>query len=88
MNYILSNHVKQRAEERGISSEIIEQIINSPQQIVTEEETEQKVYQSLIAFQENKTYLVRVFVNTGEEPNIIKSVYRTSKIDKYHEGEI
>ena len=31
MKYILSNHVKQRAEERGISPEIIYQIINSPQ---------------------------------------------------------
>ncbi|WP_020604488.1 DUF4258 domain-containing protein [Spirosoma spitsbergense] len=88
MNYTLSNHVKERAKERGISSKTIDQVIISPDQIIEEEETGQKIYQSIIAFPENKTYLVRVFVNNNKEPSIIKSVYRTSKIDKYYEGEI
>lgn len=88
MTYTLSNHVKQRATERGISFEIIDQVMNFPQQIIEEEELGQKVYQSIIIFSEKKTYLVRVFVNTTNEPNVVKSVYRTSKIDKYHEGEV
>lgn len=88
MNYILSEHVKQRAIERGITFDIIDQIINFPQQVVSEAETGQKIYQSVIDFSEKKTYLVRVFVNTTTEPNIVKSVYRTSKIEKYYEGEI
>ena len=87
-NYVLSNHVKQRAIERGITLEIIDEILNFPEQIIDEEEIGQKVYQSIITFSEKKTYLVRVFVNTLKEPNVVKSVYRTSKIDKYHEGEI
>ena len=88
MTYTLSNHVKQRATERRIPVEIINQIINSPQEIVNDEGSGQKIYQSIIEFSEEKTYLVRVFVDTAKEPNVIKSVYRTSKIDKYYEGEI
>ena len=88
MSYILSDHVKRRADERGISLEVIDQIMNGPQQIVDEIEIGQRVYQSIITFSKNKTYLVRVFVNTEKEPNVVKSVYRTSKTDKYYEGKV
>ena len=63
MSYVLSDHVKQRADERGIPLEMIDQIMNAPQQTVEETEPGQKVYQSIVTFSENKTCLVRVFVN-------------------------
>ena len=88
MSYVLSDHVKQRANERGIPLEMIDQIMNAPQQTVDETEPGQKVYQSVITFPENKTYLVRVFIDTEKEPNVVKSVYRTSKLDKYYEGKV
>lgn len=67
---------------------MIDQIMNAPQQTVDETEPRQKVYQSVITFPENKTYLVRVFIDTEKEPNVVKSVYRTSKLDKYYEGKV
>jgi hypothetical protein len=36
VNYTLSNHVKERAKERGISSKTIDQVIISPDQIIEE----------------------------------------------------
>lgn len=85
MNYILSEHVLTRAEERSIPQTIIDQVLSNPDQIVDDEsgETGQKVYQAIIDFETGKRYLVRVFVNTVREPNVVKTVYRTSKISRY-----
>ena len=90
MSFILSNHVLERARERGISMLEIEAILAAPAQIVNDESGEpgQKVYQSIISFAEEGDYLVRIFVNTYSEPPVVKSVYRTSKISKYYEGKI
>ena len=88
MPYILSKHADQQAAERRITLEIIDQIMSSPQQVIDEIEFGQKIYQSIITFSENKTYLVRICVNVEKEPNVVKTVYRTSKIAKYYEGEI
>jgi len=46
-------------------------------------EEEQKVYQSCFTFSNQKTYLVRVFVNFGKELPIVKTVYRTSQLNKH-----
>lgn len=90
MSFSLSNHVLERAQERGISVPIIEAVLANPAQIVDDESNEpgQKVYQSIVLFAEKGDYLVRIFVNTNKTPPIVKSVYRTSKISKYYEGEI
>ena len=69
---------------------MIEDILDSPDQIVDDESGEvgQKVYQSIVKLSEKKTYLVRVCVNTDKQPNVTKTVYLTSKIRRYYEGEI
>lgn len=36
---------------------------------------------------EARTYLVRVFVNILKKPNLVITVYRTSKVDKYGKDE-
>ena len=43
------------------------------------------VYQSKFVAENGKTYLIRAFINDDVEPMIIKSVYITSKINKYCE---
>jgi hypothetical protein len=59
-------------------------VLNSPQEILTQEG--KKIYQSIINFEEEGDYLVRVFVNIEKEPFNVITVYRTSKLDKYYEG--
>ncbi|WP_018621912.1 DUF4258 domain-containing protein [Spirosoma luteum] len=88
MDCTLSNHAKEQGKARNISVEIIDQVINFPGQIIEEEELGQKIYQSIVAFPENRTYLVRVFVSTNEGRTIVKTVYKTSKIDKYDESKV
>lgn len=84
-DFELSNHALQQMETRSIPVELVHKILSNPDQII--ESSDQRVYQSIADF-DNDLYLVRVFVNSTVEPNKIVTVYRTSKISKYYEGEI
>ncbi|QJD78408.1 DUF4258 domain-containing protein [Spirosoma rhododendri] len=88
MNFIISAHAMQRSTERGIPREMIEEILSNPDKIIDDESGEdgQKVYQSLFTFSNEKTYLVQVFVNVSSEPLVVKTTYRTSKLNKYYES--
>ena len=78
----LSFHAKEQAQTRGISEAVIFEVLNNPDKVDVESEG-QFVYQKVIMFDEEKSYLVRVFVNSNKIPNLIKTVYRTSKLSKY-----
>ncbi len=83
-DFSISNHAKEQMEFRGVSLEVVMSVLTNPQQILTEEG--KKVYQSIINFEKERSYLVRVIVNIDKEPNNVITVYRTSKIEKYYEG--
>lgn len=85
MNYIFSQHALEQMKERGISKETVENILTKPDQITA--------YEDLTIFQrlekgDISVFLIRVFVNMGKSPNVIVTVYKTSKIYKYYEGKI
>jgi hypothetical protein len=82
MNYRISRHAREEMKRRGIPLEILESVLEKPQQVV-DDPTGNRVYQSKLDFKEGKRYLVRVV--TAEEAGIpvVVTVYRTSKLDKY-----
>ena len=83
----ISDHAREQMAERGISEEMVFAIVEDPQQTVPQG-PDKVVYQSLQHFEEeDKEYLVRVFVNIIKIPNLVITVYRTSRIDKYWEDE-
>ena len=82
MNYRLSRHAREEMKRRNIPAEIVESVLEDPQQVI-EGSGEKKVYQSRIEFQEGKTLLVRVFVAEEGDIPVVITVYRTSKIEKY-----
>lgn len=81
MNFKLSLHAQAAIDERNISLSVIQQTIDAPEQIV--EEDGLKVYQSRYQANNDKAYLLRVFVNDRVNPALVVTVYRTSKISKY-----
>ena len=81
---IFSKHAIEQMELRGISLEIVKGILAAPQQAIIE--TGKIIFQSIVNFEHEKEYLVRIFVNTGKEPNVVITVYRTSKFEKYYES--
>ena len=69
-------------ERRGISLDLLEQLLQNPQQIVPETRGK-KVFQSIIDFGSGKKFLVRAIVADQNDPPVVITVYRTSKIHKY-----
>jgi len=83
MKFVFSKQALAQMELRTISKNTVEEILSHPQQIKEEEGA--KVYQSVV---EKGRYLIRIFVNDKKRPNVIITVYKTSKISKYYEGKI
>jgi len=81
--FLISNHAREQMVARNLPIEVVMNVLTNPLQIMTEDG--ESVYQSIINFDDGK-YLVRVFVNNEKEPNLVITVYRTSKIEKYYEG--
>ncbi len=82
MNYLLTKHAVKEMELRGISVDVVEQVLKKPEQIV-EEYGNKKAYQSIIDNQSGKMYLYRVIVDDSVSPLKVITVYKTSKIEKY-----
>ncbi|MCB0621225.1 MAG: DUF4258 domain-containing protein [Saprospiraceae bacterium] len=83
----ISTHAREQMDERGISEDMVFDILERPQQTIPEDE-EKVIYQSIKFFEEDeRDYLVRVFVNIIKFPTLVITVYRTSKIEKYWRDE-
>ena len=85
MGFEISKHALEQMETRGISKSTVQETLQNPQQTIFEDDY--TVYQTIIKF-DNKDYLIRVFLNEKVNPFKVITVYKTSKIDKYYEGEI
>jgi len=86
MEYSYSAHALEQITRRNLSKNLIQEVLNNPDQII--DNGSLKVFQSIIETDQSSKHLLRVFVNTDEVPALVVTVYRTSKIDKYHEGKI
>ena len=82
MKFRLSRHALEEIERRGIPRDLLDQVLQSPQQILPERDGK-KIYQSQVEFGGSKLFLLRAFVNDAVEPAVVVTVYRTSKIEKY-----
>jgi hypothetical protein len=86
MDFIVSRHAREQMLRRGINHETVMMVVSHPDQTLADKETPTKIiYQSLIK-EENRMFLLRVFVETDKQPNVIITVYKTTKISKYYES--
>ena len=83
MKFKFSNHALEQIQLRQISRKTVDKILAKPEQ--TKRETGKTIYQSVVMLS-GKKYLFRIFVNHLKNPNLIITVYKTSKIKKYYEG--
>jgi hypothetical protein len=77
---VFSAHALSQMAERNITQEQVLRVIGCP--LSVEEGEILWSYQALVEFS-GKPYLLRVFMNVRKYPNVIITVYRTSKISKY-----
>jgi hypothetical protein len=85
MDFTFSQHALDQMDSRGISKETVENILANPDQILTLDDL--TVFQQVVS-KENPLFLIRVFVNMRKTPNLVVTVYQTSKISKYYENKI
>jgi hypothetical protein len=83
VNFILSPHAEEKIIQRQISLKILQDILNNPEQIL--EEDGLKVYQGTFVAINNKTYLLRIYINDLVGPQKIVKLYVTSKLRKYRQ---
>lgn len=79
----LSDHARKQMVRRGLDERLVRQVASSPDQIISVRPG-REIRQSLLTLPpEGRTYVIRVFVDTADEGNIVVTAYRSSKIGKY-----
>lgn len=82
MIFRLTNHALEEIQKRKIPIDIVEYVVQNPQQVLIQEK-DIRIYQSQVDLGTGKIYLLRIFINETVEPAAIVTVYRTSQIKKY-----
>ena len=82
MNYRLSKHAVEELRLRQIPRDLLESVMQNPQQVVLERGGK-KAYQSQLAFGGGRVFLLRAIVDDAIAPAMVVTVYRTKKIGKY-----
>jgi uncharacterized protein DUF4258 len=81
--FVLTDHAQFEMERRGISEEEVSSVLRAPEQM-EEQRPGRCIYQKRVAGPtEEKTYLLRVFVDVDRDTPEVVSAYRTSKVGKY-----
>ncbi|HEV8711953.1 MAG TPA: DUF4258 domain-containing protein [Candidatus Binatia bacterium] len=81
-NFTLSHHAQVEMARRAIPLDLLESVLQYPQQVVPER-SGRKAYQSQVDFGAGKIFLLRAIVDDQVDPTSVVTVYRTSKISKY-----
>jgi hypothetical protein len=86
MDFYISRHAAEQCEQRGISREILDSVLQNPQQIIENIEGK-RIYQSQVSVTTGKTYLIRAIVSEKIKPTIVITVYKTNQINRYWRSE-
>lgn len=81
MEFYISRYAEKQRQQRGIPLEILEAVLQNPQQIV--ENKGKKIYQSQVEFEDGIICLVRAVVSDLTRPAIVITVYQTRQISRY-----
>ncbi len=83
MSFRLSRHAQEEMMmRRGIPPDLVDDVLANPEQTIDMPDGK-KAYQSRIDFGTGRTFLLRIIVAIDVDPNLVVTVYRTSKISKY-----
>jgi hypothetical protein len=82
MNFRYSRHALEEMARRGIPQHMVDDVLANPQQVVDTPDGK-KAYQSQLDFGGGRIFLLRVIVAEDVDPNLVVTVYRTSRIAKY-----
>jgi hypothetical protein len=88
MDFRLSRHAEWEMTRRGIPLALVRAVMDQPgQRLADVSRTGRWIHQSRLRFEDGKMYLLRVVADENEQPPMIVTAYRTSKIEKYWSAE-
>jgi len=79
----VSAHARLQAARRGIAERILLEVARAPEQVVALRAGREVRQARRDDAGTGRSYLIRVVVDTGGESDVVITVYRTSKIEKY-----
>ena len=82
MRFRFLRHAEREMMRRAIPKDLVESLLRNPQQRVREAGCKW-IYQSQVEFGRGRMYLVRAVGAEDEDPPVVVTVYRTSRIEKY-----
>jgi hypothetical protein len=82
MPFVISRHAKEEIERRQIPLSLLQALLKNPQQRIPQSGGK-VVFQSRMASEQGKMFLLRAVVATDREPPVVVTAYRTSRIEKY-----
>ena len=85
MEFRLSRHVRDELERRSIPLDLLQSVLQNPEQIVAAHGGT-RAYQSRVEI-DGRMYLLRIIVAEDVEPGVVVTAYRTTKISKYWRAE-
>jgi hypothetical protein len=88
MEFRLSRHAEWEMTRRGIPLALVQMVMDhAEQRLIDESGAGRWIRQSRLRFEDGRIYLLRVVVAEEEQPPVIVTAYRTSRIDKYWSAE-
>lgn len=79
--YVITSHAAFQMRRRGVSLGVVRRVLEHPEQRRTVRPG-RDVLQARAVF-DDRTYLVRVFVDVDRQPAEVVTVYRTGRLEKY-----
>jgi len=83
MEFRLSEHAKTELIRRQISEDLVMQVTQEPLQVVPARNGLECRQSRFLDESTGKEYVLRVIVNPERTPNVVVTVYKTSKVEKY-----
>jgi hypothetical protein len=88
VNFRLSSHAEWEMKRRGITFVYVDAVVEHPEQRLADPSSPGRwILQSRLQFEDGKMYLLRVVVDESEQPPVVVTAYRTTKIAKYWSAE-
>ena len=88
MDIVFSKHAHEQMIRRNIDYDTVLSVVSQPDQTVADDEDPAIIICQSPVKENEQMFLLRVFINKNIQPNVIVTLYKTTKISKYYESKV
>ena len=86
MDLSFSKHAWDQMIRRDINYDDVLSVVSRPDQTIADKDDPAIIICQSLIKEDEQMFLLRVFVNKDKQPNVVVTLYRTTKISKYYES--